>query len=170
MKLRLFGVGLLSGLLVAGGAAVGDDKPFTDAEFVKKAGSSGVFEVKSGELAQSKAANDLVKKFGERMVKDHTKANEELKTAAQAAGLTVPEKMDEKCQECYDKLANQSGAAFDKMFMDEQVKAHEEAVALFKKATTEARNPQLKEFATKTLPHLEEHLKMAKEIQTQVSK
>jgi putative membrane protein len=84
--------------------------------------------------------------------------------------VTVPDRMNEKHQKEFDKFGALSGAEFDKAYIDFMVKDHEHDVKMFKKATTEARNPQLKEFATKTLPALEEHLKMAKEIQTQVSK
>lgn len=175
MKLHLLGFGLLTIVVVAANRpAAGDDrkddKPFDDKEFVQHTASGGIHEVKLGEVAQSKATSDLVKKFGERMVKDHTKANEELTTVAKGMLLTVAEKMSEKDQQEFDKFAALSGAEFDKSYMEHMVKDHEKDVKMFQRASREAKNPQLKEFATKTLPTLEEHLKMAKEIQKQVSK
>jgi putative membrane protein len=172
MKLRLFGVGVLAVVvaLAAGRSAADEDKPFDDKEFVQNGLSGGILEVKLGELAMTKASNDLVKKFGERMTKDHAKVNEELTTVAKAMQVTVPDKMNDNHQKEFDKFGTLSGAEFDKAYIDFMVKDHEHDVKMFKKATTEAKNSQLRVFATKTLPGLEEHLKMAKEIQTQVSK
>lgn len=176
MKLQHFVAGLLCAVLAAaaGRPAAGDDKggdkPFDDATFVKKAAIGGMFEVESSKLAETKSTNDLVKKFADRMVKDHTKANEELMTIAKGMQAVVPEKMDAKHQKMVDQLSAASGADFDAAYIAEQVKAHDKTVALFKQASTEARNAQLKEFASKTLPTLEEHHKMAKDLQDQIKK
>lgn len=176
MRLRLFGVGVLAAALVMTGGrpAVGDDekrnadKAFDDKEFVQLAASGGQFEVKIGEVAKTKAANELVRNFGEKLVTDHTKANEKLMTIAKAVQIEGADKMNEKDQKEFDKLNGLSGAEFDKAFMEKQVKCHDEAVKMFKRATTEAKNAEVKQFATDTLPKLEEHLKHAKEIQGQL--
>jgi putative membrane protein len=176
MKLRVIGTGMLAAVLAVavGRPAIGDDrkddKPFDDKEFVQLVSSSGIREVKIGEVAKTKAANDLVKKFAEKMVTDHTKVNEEMAKIAQALALTGTDKMNEKDQKEFDHLNGLSGSEFDKAYMDHMVKGHEKSVKLFKRAGTEAKNAQLKELATKTLPTIEEHLKMAKEVQQQVSK
>jgi len=176
MKFYAFGLAALAAVVLAAGGTVADDtkrkddKPFDDATFVKHAASGGMHEVELGRVAQSQASNDLVRKFGERMVTDHTKANTELKTVAAAMGVSLPEKMMDEHQKEFDKFKSLSGAEFDRAYVDHMVKDHEEDVAMFKRATTEAKDARLKDFATKTLPTLEDHLKTIKEIQQQIKK
>jgi len=178
MTLFRLGAGLVCAIVVIAGGrpAAGDDqkkrvaKPFDDATFVKHAAMGGMLEVELGKVAQTKASNDLVKKFGERMAADHTQANQDLTAVAKAMNLLLADKLDEKHQKELDKFNNLSGAEFDRKYMDGMVKDHEEDVAEFKRAEKEAKNQQLKEFATKTLPTLEDHLKQAKEIRDRIKK
>jgi putative membrane protein len=134
----------------AGGKAV------TDAEFVKMAASGGLFEVKSSKMAVEKAAKAECKAFAEMMIKDHTKANEELKAAAGKAGLAVPAELAPHHQKMLDDL--KGARDFDAAYMNAQVKAHEEAVALFTAASTGVKDPALRDFAAKTLPTIKTHL------------
>ncbi|MBN9122143.1 MAG: DUF4142 domain-containing protein [Planctomycetes bacterium] len=140
------------------------DQPFDDTAFVKMAASDGMHEVMLGKIAAAMAKNDDVKKFAERLVKDHSKANEELKAAAKSANIAVPEKMDEKHMKHVDHFQNYKGTNFDADFLKHEVADHTEAVALFTRASKEAKNPQIKDFATKTLPTLQAHLEMAKKL------
>jgi putative membrane protein len=140
------------------------DKPFDDAEFVKMAASGGLHEVEAGKLAATRAKADDVKMFARKMVEDHTKANEELKKAASSAGFSIPDKMNEEHQKHFDMFKEMTGEAFDKAYVKHMVKDHEDAVKLFTRATTEAKNPMLKEFAEKTLPTLKEHQEMVKKL------
>jgi len=135
-----------------------------DATFVKMAASDGMHEVELGKIAQAQAKNDDVKKFAEQMVKDHTKANEELKTAAKSANVALPEKIDEKHQKHIDMFKNYKGTNFDQDYMKHMVTDHTEAVALFTQASKEAKNKEIKDFATKTLPVIQGHLEMAKKL------
>ncbi len=151
-------------------SAIAQDKrastiTFDDAEFVAKAASGGMHEVELGKLASTQARSEDVKKFGEKMVTDHGKAGEALKKAANAAGITLPEKMNEEHQKEFDKFKDKKGDAFDKAYVNHMVKDHEGDVELFTKASKEANNPELKRFATTTLPVVKEHLKMIKKIQ-----
>jgi len=140
------------------------DKAFDDAEFVKKAASGGMFEVELGKVAKEKSADGEVRRFGERMVTDHTKANKELTDVAKAAGYAVPTKMMVKHQEHLDAFKKESGKTFDQDYIKHMVKDHEEDIEEFDRASREARNPELKAFATKALPTLKEHLEMARRI------
>lgn len=139
-------------------------QPFDDAEFVKMAASDGMHEVMLGKIGSQKASRADVKKFAERMVADHTKAGEELKTAAKEAGVAVPEQMSDEHQKHVDKFKNYAGDNFDRDYMKHMVKDHEEAVALFTKATKQAKNPALREFAVRTLPTIQAHLDDAKKL------
>jgi len=145
-----------------------EDKPpadaFDDATFVKMAANDGMHEVELGKIAQVQAKNDDVKKFAETMVKDHTKANEELKTAAKAANIAVPDKIDDKHQKEIDRFKDYKGTNFDADYMKHMVTDHTEAVTLFTRASKEAKNKELKDFATKTLPTIQAHLEQAKKL------
>ena len=152
--------------LVAGitSARADDKKPLDDATFVKMAASGGMLEVELGKIAAAKAKNADVKKFGEHMVKDHSKANEELKAAAKAAGIEVPAKLTDKNQKTLDMFKDFKGDDFDRAYVKDMVKDHEEDVAMFTRASKELKNKDLKDFATKTLPTLKEHLEMIKKL------
>jgi putative membrane protein len=162
-------IGALAILAAVIGARADDkppagDQPFDDTTFVKMAASDGMHEVELGKIGTAKAKNDDVKKFAEMMVKDHTKANEELKAAAKAANITVPEGLDEKHQKHVDHFKNYKGTDFDADYMKHMVTDHTEAVALFTRASKEAKNTELKDFATKTLPVIQGHLEQAKKL------
>jgi len=137
---------------------------FTDQMFVIQAGSGGMHEVALGKLAATNAENPEVKKFGERMVTDHTKGNMELMEAAKSANVGVPAKMLDEHQKHVDHLGKLKGAEFDAAYMKHMVEDHKEDIALFQTASKQATNPAIKQFATKTLPTLQEHLKMAEKI------
>jgi len=163
--------GLALALVIGPAAARADDekdKPLDDKTFVEKAYGGGLAEVEISKTAQTSATNAAVKTCAERMIKDHTAWNEELKTIAAGIPVPVPDRVDDQCRKDLDKISKLSGAEFDKAFMDFQVKAHEEAVKCCKKADTALKNARLKEFAEKALPKLEEHLKLAKETRDQL--
>jgi len=154
--------------LVAAFAASGradDAKPFTDAEFVKAAGSGGMLEVELGKVAAAKAKNADVKAFAERMVKDHTAANAKLKNAAKAANLAIPAKLNDEHQKTLDKFKDYKGSDFDKDYVDCMVKDHEEDTKAFARASKEAKDPGVKSFAAETLPVVQQHLEAVKKLQ-----
>jgi putative membrane protein len=133
-----------------------------DRAFVKDAAAGGLAEVELGDLAKQKASSSDVKQFGDRMVTDHSKANDELKTWAREKGIVLPNDLDPKHKALRDKLSKLSGDEFDKAYMREMVSDHEKDVAAFKKESTSAKDADLKNWAGKTLPTLEDHLKQAK--------
>jgi len=141
-----------------------DDKAFSDAEFVKKAAIGGMHEVELGKVAAAQGKSEAVKKFGQKMVDDHSKANDELKAAAKKANLEVPAKLDDEHQKHIDKLKAMKGDEFDKAYIKHMVEDHEEDVAEFTRASKEAKDAGVKEFATKTLPVVQGHLDMIKKM------
>ncbi len=140
-----------------------------DEHFTKKAAQGGMAEVELGRLAEQRAANPEVKKFAERMVADHTKANNELKQVAGAKNVTLPETLNAKDEATKQKLSNLSGDQFDKAYMSDMVTDHTQDVAEFRKESTSAQDTDLKNFVTNTLPTLEDHLKEARQIEPQVA-
>jgi putative membrane protein len=135
-----------------------------DKKFMMEAASGGMFEVEAGKVAAQKASAEDVKKFGQRMVDDHSKANEELMQLANSKGVTPPKEMNKAHKEKLDKLSKKSGKDFDKAYMDEMVKDHTKDVSAFKKEAKDGKDPDVKAWASKTLPTLEDHLKMAKDM------
>jgi putative membrane protein len=133
--------------------------------FLQKAAVGGMAEVELGKLAQQNASNAAVKEFATQMVTDHGKANQELESLAQKDNVTLPTQLDAKHTALRDRLAKLSGAAFDRAYMTEMVKDHEKDVAEFRAESKSAANPDVKAFATRTLPVLEGHLKMAQDVQ-----
>jgi putative membrane protein len=142
--------------------------PSGDRKFVMEALKGGMAEVELGKLASERASNDAVKQFGKRMADDHGKAGEELKKLAQDKGLTPPTELDGKHARLRDKLAKLSGADFDRAYVNEMVKDHKKDVKEFQREAEKAKDPDVKSFASKTLPTLQDHLKQIEDIQTQV--
>lgn len=135
----------------------------TDADdFVEDASAKGVAEVEAGKLAQEKGTAADVKAFGAMMVKDHTAANEKLKSIADQKKLKVSTDA-----ELLDKakamiLDLRSAKSFDQAYANNQVKAHEATIEIFEDEIKNGDDAQLKAFATETLPKLKAHLEQAK--------
>lgn len=124
-----------------------------DKAFAKEAAKGGMMEVAMGHVAEQNASNSEVKKFGARMVSDHSKANSELKSIAAKKGIELP------AAKSPDKWKS------DKDYMDMMVKDHEQDLAEFEKQAKNGSDADLKRFADKTASVVRHHLEMAKEIQ-----
>ena len=134
-----------------------------DSQFVMKVASDGIAEVELGRLAADKASSPDVKKFAQRMVDDHSKANDELKTLAQNKNITLPAAIDAKHKAHVDRLSKLSGEAFDRSYMRDMLMDHQKAVAAFRTESKSGKDADVKAWAGKTLPTLEEHLKLAQD-------
>ena len=135
-----------------------------DQIFVTDAAEGGMAEVELGKLATEKASSSEVKQFGQRMVADHSKANDQLKQTAASKGLTLPTQPSAKHKATQERLSKLSGDAFDKAYMAEMLKDHKKDVADFQKESTTGKDPDIRQFAAETLPTLREHLKQAESI------
>jgi putative membrane protein len=132
-----------------------------DETFVMKAAHGGMAEVELGKLAVEKAGSEEVKKFGQRMVDDHSKANDELKTLAQNKHITLPTEIDPHEKALHDRLAKLSGASFDRAYMQAMLVDHKKDVNEFRLEAHSGKDADVKSWAAKTLPTLEEHLRLA---------
>lgn len=135
--------------------------PAADRKFLTQAAQGGQAEVELGQLAAQRASDEAVKQFGQRMVQDHSKANDELKSLAEDKGVQLPTGLSAKDQALKDKLSKLSGRQFDVQYMQAMVKDHQHDVAEFKKESQSAKDQDVKTFAGKTLPTLEDHLNQA---------
>ena len=131
-------------------------------EFVTKAAEGGMFEVQSSQLALKKSPDKDVKDFAQKMIDDHTKADDKLKSLAK--GETVPTSLDHAHQQMLTKLQSESGSNFAEQFKQMQVSAHQQAVELFQNYADHGSDASLKQFASQTLPTLKDHLQMAQSI------
>lgn len=134
-----------------------------DMKFAKEAAMGGQAEVQLGQLATQKAQDPEVKEFGQKMVDDHTKANDQLKSVAQNKNMTLPDQPSAKDKALMKKLEGMSGSQFDHAYMAAMVKDHTTDVAEFKKEANNGSDSDIKNFASQTLPTLQEHLKMAQQ-------
>ena len=134
-----------------------------DIEFILDAAKGGMAEVELGKLAADRAKSDEVKKFAQRMVDDHTKANDQLKSVAESRSIKLPQDVEAKDKALMNRLQKLNGASFDRAYMQAMVSDHVKDVNEFKKEANSGRDPQVKAFASTTLPTLEEHLQMARQ-------
>jgi putative membrane protein len=139
-----------------------------DQRFVKEAGAGGLAEVELSKIAQ-KSENADIKNFADRMVQDHTTANQELMTISTGLGIDVPKALDAEHERMRQKLAGLHGKAFDEQYMRDMVEDHNKAVMLFQAEERSGHSVELKQFAQKTLPILQTHQKVAQELSRKVT-
>ncbi len=135
------------------------------AKFAVKAANAGMTEVKLGAMAQEKATDKAVKDFGSMMVKDHTKAGDELKSIAAEKNITLPATVSDDMQKHIDDLNKKTGKDFDKDYIKMMVSDHKDVIDAFEDAAKNSKDSAIKNFAVKTLPTLYKHLGAAKAIE-----
>ncbi|HWH87584.1 MAG TPA: DUF4142 domain-containing protein [Pseudomonas sp.] len=157
-------------LAVALTTAMGSAFAATDNDFVDNAAAGGIAEIETSKLALQKSPSADIKAFAKQMITDHTKANEELKKIAQANDIEVPDDTT-LVKQAKEKILDMRDESFDAAYANNQVKAHEETIELFKKQANTVTDDktkgatELKAFAQQMLPALETHLVHAKKLQ-----
>jgi putative membrane protein len=140
----------------------------TDTAFTSKAAIGGMAEVELGKLAQEKASNAKVKDFASMMVKDHGKANEELKTIASSKNIVLPATLDQEHKNKLEELKSKSGADFDKAYAAAMVEDHQKTLKLMEDGSANLKDAELKGFAAKTAPVVKHHLDLINSIQSEL--
>jgi len=146
-----------------------DDKPVSDAQFVKLASASDLAEINLGKIALKQAESPEVKRFAEHMVADHTKSSKELLPLANKKGLAAAPQMDTDHKALADKLLVLKGTEFDRVYMKHMVMDHKKAVELFRSASKSLQDEGLRAFALKTLPVIQEHYTLAQQISAKLT-
>lgn len=141
-----------------------------DGDFMLEAASGGLMEVELGKYASTNAASARVKQFGRMMVTDHTKANTKLKAIAGKKDVTLPTAPTGEQQTHVTDLTAKKGADFDKDYVDMMVEDHKEDVSKFEDEAKNGKDPEVKAFASATLPVLQKHLKSIQAIQAIMKK
>jgi putative membrane protein len=139
-----------------------------DTKFVRDAGESGMAEVQLGQLGVQKATNADVKTFAQRMIDDHTQANTQLQQLASQKGVTLPTDLSMLHKHASTQLSKLSGAEFDRAFMDQMVMDHQKVVAEFDRVSKGGRDSDVKGFASTNLPTMQDHLRMAQDLDSRV--
>jgi len=152
---------------VLAGTAHAQATSAADKNFIMKAAMGGQAEVELGTLAQQKAVNPKVKALGERMETDHKKANAELQKIATQKSVTIPGGLSKEHQALKTRLDKLEGANFDQAYAAAMVDDHTKDIKEFEAASKSA-DPAVKDFATRTLPTLREHLKLAQDAKAAV--
>lgn len=161
--LMLLGGVALSGFAVTAGLSA------YDKTFLTKAADAGSTEIAASKIAATKGTNEAVKTFAASMVSDHSTVADELKQLATSKGLTPSEELSQPHQAEISKLSALEGPKFDTEYAQKiGVAAHTDAVKLFTDASKKANDPDVKAFAAKTLPALQHHLQMAKQLNSTV--
>jgi putative membrane protein len=159
-------------MAAAFGLAVAADMGLSPADraFVTKAAQGGLMEVTAGKLAAQRGLDPAVKEFGQKMVTDHTAANDKLKALANSKQMVLPDSVSEDQNAALGKLEALSGAEFDKMYSHMMVKDHVEDISEFEKEAKRGQDGDVLSFAESTLPTLRQHLMLAKRLGSQEKK
>ncbi|QRP63281.1 DUF4142 domain-containing protein [Rhodanobacter sp. FDAARGOS 1247] len=164
---------LLCGLAFAACAQSGHDQTplvanAADSKFMTRAASDGMAEVAMGQLALEKSSQAGVKQLAQRIVDDHTRANDKLRALAQARQVTLPAAPDDEAQQSASAMKALDAKKFDKAWAAAMVRDHQKAVALFAAAAGRTQDPEMRAFAQATLPTLKTHLELARQLQDQL--
>jgi putative membrane protein len=137
-------------------------KSVTPEAFASQAAIIGKAEIELGQIALKNTQDAGVRKYAERMVKDHSAADKKLKAIAAKESLQLPQSLDQEHESLKTKLQSLKGEDFDRAYVQAMANGHDKAVALFESASQQTQMPgELKQFAASTLPTLEEHKEMA---------
>ncbi len=155
-----------AGLSTARGEDTGNHGTLSagDYKFATETAQAGLREVSLGQLATTKGADPSVRAFGSRMVKDHQKANEELTQLVHQKGAALPEGPGKREEKMMEHLQSLSGVEFDRTYIRHMVADHKKVVKEFEREAEKADDADLKNWAAKTLPTLQEHLSMAQSV------
>ncbi|MBD0333793.1 MAG: DUF4142 domain-containing protein [Chitinophagaceae bacterium] len=145
-------------------AATTDTLSKMDKDFVMKAARGGMMEVEAGNIALQNSTNERIKNLAQMIVNDHTKANQELTGIVRGQNATVPDNLDKKDRDHLEAMRNMKGKTFDQHYVQMMANDHQKDISLFENAARNAKNPQVKAFAEKTLPTLRLHADSVKAI------
>ncbi|HJT78354.1 MAG TPA: DUF4142 domain-containing protein [Gemmataceae bacterium] len=168
MLKRCMALAAVAGVLLYAGAArsvaADEENRISDQQFVFQASAAGLAEVNLSMLAKDRAHSDDVKKFAQHMIDEHGKANKKLNQIADRERLRVAPSMDQKHEMLAARLSRLSGKDFDHAYANAMLQDHEQAVSLFEREAKDGQNKELKEYASKALPTLKDHLSMARKL------
>lgn len=135
--------------------------------FLKQAAEANIAEVELGEVAQERAARKEVKEYAQHLQKEHKMSIEKLESIASKKDMELPDEPNASQKKMKERLSKLEGPAFDKAYLDAMVKDHQKNIKTFEQQAKSAKDPEVKQYASQTLPTLREHLKQAQQLQKQ---
>jgi putative membrane protein len=166
MQLKTFLAGICGCALF--GAAVfaqtGNKLSNGDKKFLELAADANMTEAHIGQMAENTAAKTSVRDFGQKLARDHTNAYAELAALANKIGATVPKGIDVRRDSAIRELTREKGRAFDRRFLRDEILDHERALTEFRREAAHGRDADIKAYASKMIPTLEEHLHIAESL------
>ncbi|MEG4837822.1 DUF4142 domain-containing protein [Microcoleus sp. B9-D4] len=141
-----------------------------DRTFVMQAGQLGMLEVELGRLAVQRGSSASVKQYGQEMVEEHTRANQELMQLVMQKQVELPTEMTTQNTALMERLSGLSGTSFDTAYKQAMIESHNQAIALFQAQSQQGQDPDLKAWATQKLPNLQAHLQMVNQMLADTSK
>ena len=135
-------------------------------EFIKKAYSRNGDEIQLAELAKKKSSDNRIKDFADMLIRDHQKANEDLKKIAMNMNVKTSEGLSVEGKIRKEELDMKKADQFNRAYINSIIKEHEKDETLYQQATTELTNASLKEYASGTMKTIKKHLERAREIST----
>lgn len=164
MKSHLVGWMLVAVLCSPAAYAQNDSLPDADRDFLQKAAQANLAEIGAGKLAQQKATRNDIRQFGSKMEQDHGKTLAELKSLAEAKGVALPDEPDPPHQALATQLSRAEGKEFDRIYIGNAGVADHKAARQLFEGGARSKDPEVKAFASKTLPHIKHHLEMAEQL------
>ena len=167
MKIRCrkaSGIGATFCLALAGGLTVWAATPsHADKQFMVTAAKMNMIEAHEGQMAENQGVTDGVKQLGKTLEQDHNEAYRQLQALASKTGVSIPDGIDSARIATLEQLENLKGASFDQTFIRDEITAHRQAIAEFKREADRGADPDAKAYARQTIPVLEKHLSLAEQ-------
>lgn len=163
MDRYLVPTGVSLALLAAGAIAFAGSLSSADKQFLITAAKANMTEAHEGQMAEAHASAENVKEFGKTLDQDHTQAYQELAALAAKEGVSIPNGIDTGKDATVKQLSHLEGASFDRAFANDEIAAHRQAIALFKREAAHGADPDVKAYAAKMIPALEKHLSLAEQ-------
>jgi putative membrane protein len=130
-----------------------------DRQFLSNAAMGGMYEIEAGNLAARRSESAKIREMANKIVSEHTSVNNEIKRIAQQRNVTLPTALDAEHRDMITKLDNADKASFDQEYLRQQAIAHRKAIELFEEQARNGKDEQAKQFASRTLPALQSHLR-----------
>ena len=134
-----------------------------DQQFLAMAAKSDMTEAHEGQMAENQAVRTDVRAMAKALVQDHTQSYEELTELATKAGVSIPKGINAGKDPAIRQLVRLKGANFDRQFAREEIAAHRHAIAVFEREAAHGQDPAVKAYASKMVPVLEKHLRLAED-------
>ena len=148
---------------------IAEKKMDYDSEFLAKAASGGMMEVKLAEDIKGRLTTREAKQYAQWMIDDHTKVNANLQKLAASKNIVLPSMLGDEQQDVYEDVTKKEGLELDQTYLKEMLKDHQHDVEEFTTASMKASDQDIKDFATKTLPILTEHLAAVTKLSSEIN-